>query len=632
VKMASKYQMKCSGLISKLLAGIVLIEVMMLSILVYNSVRLLNSTHAELFQRTIDEETMLLGSLLLNGLSVRDLAQINENLQLFSRQKNVKYAVVYDRHNHVMGKVGDVPNTISIDKRFQDAFTDGVFDTVYEVKFEGELFGTLKAGFSITEIAQLSEKAKLQNTIIALTEIALSVLVTIIIGLYLIRRIASLRDGARQLQKGEYDYQLPVREKDELGELAEAFNQLGASLAHSNREIQEKQQEIQQRAARFSRLLNSVNAIIFQASINPFSVNYVNQEAENLLGYLPEDWQQPGFFKNIIHPEDYAMFENFALQPDSKLFRAFDYRARKKDGEFIWLRQIVNLENSNNVKILHGILIDVTTEKRNLDVERARDIAIAENRTKNLFMANMSHELRTPLNAIIGYTELIAEDCGFDEPLDKNQVVEDLDKVSRSAKHLLRLINGILDLSKINADKLDLEITEFRISELLDEVAVVIEPLASKNKNQFVVKLSQDITVRADHQRLYQIIVNICSNACKFTYLGAIVLSVEYLEGDKFYNINVADTGNGIKSEDIGKLFREFARSQDVSEIEGTGLGLCLSQKLCKTMGGYISVASEFGKGSTFTISMPQHVKPLVADDQNNLNTYVTNRLSGGKF
>jgi PAS domain S-box-containing protein len=603
--------MKWSGLIRKLLAGILVIEIMMLSILVYNSVRLLSSTHAELFKRTTSEEVTLLGSLLVSGLSVRDLAQINENLQQFSRQANVKYAVVYDRRQRVMGKVGTPPAKFTLDKSFEDALSDGVYDTEYTVQLDGEVFGTLRAGFSIKEIAQLSKKAKLQNTMIALTEILLTITVTMLIGVYLVRRITSLQTGARNLQEGNYAYQIPATDNDELGELANAFNQLGASLEKSNKEIQAKQHEIQQKAARFSRLLNSVNAIIFEATIRPFHISFVNKEAENLLGYPPHDWQKPGFLRDITHADDLFMLEQFINNPENKEHHSFDYRVRRKDGEFIWLRQIINIENNAEQRIIHGILIDVTKEKRNADVERARDIALAENRTKNLFLANMSHELRTPLNAIIGYTELIVEDCRGGDPLDKTSVAEDLDKVGRSAKHLLALISEVLDISRINAGKFELNLSEFDITDLVKEVSDVIGPLAEKNNNQFVVELRRSFKVYADQKRLYQVIVNLCANACKFTENGHINLTLSYEPGASTYLINIADTGIGIKSDELDKLFKEFARTEDVSRIEGTGLGLCLSQKLCNLMGGHITLASEYGKGSTFSVSMPVRVKPL---------------------
>jgi PAS domain S-box-containing protein len=622
--------MKWSGLIRKLLAGILVIEIMMLSILVYNSVRLLNSTHSELFARTINEEVTLLSSLLVSGLSVRDLALINDNLQLFSRQANVKYAIVYDRRQRVMGKVGAVPEHFTPDENFQQAESDGIYDTEYKVQLDGEEFGTLRAGFSVQEIMQLSNKAKLQNTFIALTEIILTVTATIFIGIYLIRRITSLQRGARALQEGNFSYQIPANDKDELGELADAFNKLGASLESSNRELLEKQNEIQQRASRFSSLLNSVNAVIFEASTHPFCISFVNKEAENLLGYPPGEWYKPDFFRDIAHMDDLASIEAFIKNPENKTFHSFDYRAHKKDGEPIWLRQITNIDKTTANHTIHGVLIDVTKEKRNADVERARDIALAENRTKNLFLANMSHELRTPLNAIIGYSELIAEENETSEALDKQLVADDLDKIIRSAKHLLALINEVLDISKINAGKFDLHISKFEMEGLLQDVSDVIGPLAEKNNNKFTLQLNNTFFVHADRQRLYQVIVNLCANACKFTEDGHITLTVDYKPGASSYLIHVTDTGIGIKPEELELVFKEFERTEDVAKTEGTGLGLCLSQKLCKIMGGYITVSSEYGSGSTFTVSMPVLVRPLERDSDNQAEALVGSQAASG--
>ena len=372
--------MKWSGLIRKLLFGILLIEVLMLSILVYNSVRLLNSTHAELFERTVKEEVTLMGSLLVSGLSVLDRALINENLQLFSKQANVKYAVVYDRRNRVMAKVGAVPINFKEDKYFEQAERDGIYDTEFKIRLDGQEFGSLRAGFS-EEIAELSDKAKLQNTVIAITEILLSIVATVLIGIYLINRISLLQKGARALQDGNYDYQMPVTSNDELGELANAYNELGSSLARSNKILLEKQDEIQQKATRFSSLLNSVNAVIFEASMHPFSINFVNKEAENLLGYPISDWNNPDFLQHIVHEDDLFTLKQFIKSPENEELHSFDYRVRKYDGDVVWLRQIINIEKSITQQFIHGILIDVTKEKRNADVERARDIALAENRT-----------------------------------------------------------------------------------------------------------------------------------------------------------------------------------------------------------------------------------------------------------
>jgi len=597
--------MKWSGLTLKLLLGIVLIEVLMLSILVYNSVRLLSSTHAELFEQTVNDEVTLMSSLLVGGLTSMDRALIHENLQLLSKQSNVKYALVYDRRNRLVSHVGDTPGEFHQDWSFAQAEQDGVYDTQIEIKLQGQNFGLLQAGFSVTDIVKLSATAKWQNTLIALVEILLSIMATGLVGMYVINRITLLQSGAQALQEGRYDYRIPVAgEKDELDELAQAYNELGASLESSTRLLTEKQTEIEQKAARLSTLLNNLNVVIFEAFRQPFCINFINKEAEKLMGYSMEEWKLPGFMKSIAYKDDLVLLSRFAENPANPAMTSFEYRVHKKDGDLIWLRQIVNVESRLEQGFVHGILIDVTTEKRNAEVERARDIALAENRTKNLFLANMSHELRTPLNAIIGYSEFLQEenDSGT---LEKESASKDLGRVIRSAKHLLSVINEILDISKINSGKLEIIVNKFNLQELIRDVTDTVRPMAEKNGNRLKVIIPADFVVHADRQRLYQILLNVCGNACKFTKNGEVEIEVAGEPEGGCYTVTVKDTGVGIRPDDVESIFDEFVRTDDVGKIEGTGLGLCLSQKLCRSMGGEILVSSIHGIGSTFTISMP---------------------------
>lgn len=595
--------MKWSGLIRKLLYGIIFTEVLMLTILVYNSVRLLNSTHAQLFERTVNEEVTLMSSLLLGGLSVRDRALIHENLQLFSKQKNVTYAIVYDRQMRMMAQVGEEPGKFNIDTNFTQAQNDGIYDTENKIELGGQLFGYLRAGFSVEEIRILSDKAKLQNTIIAITAIILSIVATILVGNYLIRRISFLQQGARELQQGNYLYRLALNETDELGELALAYNQLGDSLSKSKNELLDKQAEIEQKAARFSDLLNSVNAVIIEATLEPFNIHFINKEAENLLGYFLEDWYHSSFLLDIVHPDDATIIKGFLDRPDVEENATLDYRVSKKNGEEVWLRQITNIHGNGEEASANIILFDITKERKNAEVERSRDIALAENRTKNIFLANMSHELRTPLNAIIGYSELLQEE--LEQEVDKESTGEDLRRITQSANHLLELINDILDISKINAGKLELKISQLSMEHLLKEIADMIVPLAEKNNNRLNVVLDENFSIYTDKQRIYQVLVNLAGNACKFTQNGDIHIIVYKENNNNNFTIEIRDTGIGIKQEDLNNLFKEFSRTKNVSTIEGTGLGLCLSEKLCRIMGGNISVSSIYKVGSVFKVTLP---------------------------
>jgi signal transduction histidine kinase len=236
--------------------------------------------------------------------------------------------------------------------------------------------------------------------------------------------------------------------------------------------------------------------------------------------------------------------------------------------------------------------------------DKSRQLADASQH-KSQFLANMSHELRTPLNAIIGVSEMLREDA---EALKLD--LEPLDRVLGAGRHLLALINDILDLSKIEAGRMELNLETFALPQLVDEVVKTIEPLAAKNSNQVAVHCDVDIgALHADQMRLRQALLNLMSNANKFTEKGTVTLAAHHEQenGRDWITLSVADTGIGMTAEQMGKLFQEFsqASSTTASKYGGTGLGLVISRRFCQMMGGDITVASEPGKGSVFTVRLP---------------------------
>jgi signal transduction histidine kinase len=227
---------------------------------------------------------------------------------------------------------------------------------------------------------------------------------------------------------------------------------------------------------------------------------------------------------------------------------------------------------------------------------------------KSQFLANMSHELRTPLNAIIGVSEMLREDA---EAL--KQDTEPLDRVLGAGRHLLALINDILDLSKIEAGRMELHLETFPLVPVIKDVAKTIEPLAAKNQNRVAVSCDGAIgKLHADQMRLRQALLNLMSNANKFTKAGTITIDARDNKenGREWITVAVADTGVGMTPEQMGRLFQEFsqATSSTASKYGGTGLGLVISRRFCQMMGGDITVKSEPGRGSTFTIRVPRIV------------------------
>ena len=242
--------------------------------------------------------------------------------------------------------------------------------------------------------------------------------------------------------------------------------------------------------------------------------------------------------------------------------------------------------------------------------EKSRQLEVASQH-KSQFLANMSHELRTPLNAVIGVTEMLLEDA---HDLKREDEIEPLDRVLRAARHLLALINDILDLSKIEAGRMELHLESFLLAPLLEDVVKTIEPLATKNDNRLVVDCEPEVgTIHADQIRFRQALLNLMSNANKFTENGTVTVAArrEPSDGREWIAVAVTDTGIGMNAEQMGRLFQEFSQadSSTTRKYGGTGLGLAISRHFCRMMGGDITVDSKPGEGSTFTIRLPRIVE-----------------------
>ncbi len=261
-------------------------------------------------------------------------------------------------------------------------------------------------------------------------------------------------------------------------------------------------------------------------------------------------------------------------------------------------------------------LIDLKTK----EMATARDEAREASSAKSRFFANMSHELRTPLNAIIGYSEMLLEDC---EDLGNDDMIPDLKRITNSSKHLLSLINNVLDLSKIEAGKMDMYFTPFSIDTMIETIKDVSGPLATKNNNEFIIKNNVKGEMTSDETKLRQCIVNFLSNAFKFTENGqvALVIDQKEIEGKEYINFDIKDTGIGMTEEQLGKLFDTYTQAERSTSAKygGTGLGLSISKHFAEMMGGGVEVSSEVGKGSTFSIFVPKQSEEENVDEETDI-------------
>ncbi|PLS77688.1 MAG: hypothetical protein CYG59_22495 [Chloroflexi bacterium] len=331
-------------------------------------------------------------------------------------------------------------------------------------------------------------------------------------------------------------------------------------------------------------------------------IQYQSPAVQRLLGYDPGELVGAELVA-VVHPEDKPLADAFfkrITDGESRTTLA-EWRMRRRDGS--WLQ--VETVGSN---LLHDPTIaGLVLNTRDVSDRKAKEAAEAASQAKSAFLANMSHELRTPLNAIIGYSELLQEEF---EELDHTQFVPDLQKIRTAGTHLLALISDVLDLSKIEAGKMELYLESFDLCSLLDSVVDTIHPLVEQHANTFVLRRPDQLgRVYADLIKVRQVLFNLLSNAAKFTHGGTITLDVarELTDECDWVVFRIADTGIGMTPEQMQGLFQEFvqADASTTRKYGGTGLGLALTWRLCEIMGATINVESSPNIGSIFTVRLP---------------------------
>ena len=326
-------------------------------------------------------------------------------------------------------------------------------------------------------------------------------------------------------------------------------------------------------------------------------ITLCNPAFEELFGYAADYAMGKELDPLITTEETRREAEQYTLDATDRAIHGTGRRLRKDrsmvDVEILAVPVVVRDERVGLMALYH----DIT------ELLKARRDAETADKAKSQFLASMSHELRTPLNAIIGYSELLREEA---EDRSLPGFTADLDKIRGAGRHLLSLINDVLDLSKIEAGRVEIVPAAFPIRLAIDEVTATVEPLVTRRGNRLVIRIPDDLgTMHSDETRIKQVLFNLLSNASKFTEHGTITLDARRVNGDMIFS--VTDTGIGMTREQADRLFEAFVQADAsiAARYGGTGLGLAISRRLCRLMGGDVAVTSEPGKGSCFTVTLP---------------------------
>jgi protein-histidine pros-kinase len=574
-------------------------------------------------------------------LLFQDRGAAAETLSALRAAPNIISAAIYTSEGRIFAKyvrgfgshLAALPERLDIVKNslMLSRTEGGQLTALSPIFSDGKLIGVVYIQSDLSEIA-----SRLRDYVgIALIVLAISLAIAFAVSSRMEKKISgpilSLAETSRSItSRKDYSLRTTVESKDEIGILAEAFNEMlgevgrrSVAIEESNRTLQhemterrraedefrqlnvELERRVADRAAQLQAITDTANDAIISANERG-EIVYFNRGAERIFGWSAGE--AAGRPLTLLMPKRFydphrAGFQRFLSTRQPKIIgRTVELIGIHRDGkEFPVEFSIANWMTPQGT-FFTAVLRDVTERKR---FEQSIQEA---NRMKSEFLANMSHELRTPLNGIIGFSEFLVDE----KPGKLNdRQREYLNDILNSGRHLLQLINDVLDLSKVEAGKMELFPETFSLRNAVEEVCSVVSPMAKKKNIAIEQTISSAVErVTLDQQKFKQVMFNLLSNAVKFTDDGGRVAIVAGPHGSNQLRLQVRDTGIGIRPEDFGKLFVEFKQidSGTTRKYEGTGLGLALTKKIVEFQNGSITVESEPGKGSTFTVVLPRTI------------------------
>lgn len=601
---------------AKTIIGIALIQSVLLLVLVFSGLNYLSESNSLQLQQRASSTVGLFSAATRDAVLATDIA----TLESIATEMMAIPDVVYVRISgggFVLAESGDaelLASARTVDQSL-DSVTDEIFDVRHELEIDNFSYGTIELGFSTRYVDELLARARFSAFSLAGAEIVLVAIFSFILGTFLTRQLALLKQAAESIASHGPGAQIEVVSKDEIGDVARSFNTMSHSLEQLRSETDENLESIRQLLHKSSRNEAMSNAIL-DASLDGIicidssgKIFECNQPASAIFGWSKQELLGRDISETII-PEKYreahraGMKKYLETGEGPVLGQRLELEAVNKDGRIFPIEISISLIDSDSEVRFASYIRDLTVTKA-LEAEQklARSRAERASEAKSRFLATMSHEIRSPLNAIIGMNALLLE-----TELDDRQR-EIARSVNEGGEVLSLLLNDILDFSKIESGQLTLRRDWFDLRAAIQRVIKLHTQQASLKGLQMNAEFSEHLQASyfGDQTRILQILINLLSNAIKFTEAGEIRVMLQPSADGNGVRLEVEDTGIGISLEQREHIFAEFAQvdSQDNRKFGGTGLGLSIAKRLVDLMQGSISVLGDEGQGARFTVEIP---------------------------
>jgi PAS domain S-box-containing protein len=616
----------------KTIIGIAVIQAFLLITIIWNAQLLMRQSHEQQLRQRAETASQLFATIAKDAVLSMDLAYLDRFVNTVVKHRDFVYARVLKADHRVLAEAGTpalLARPFHADTHIQE-IDDGVYDSFSPIEEAGVDYGRIEVGLSTETILSALQHSQKRFAAIASIELFLSILLSVLLGSYLVRRLNKFKEASKRLSIGEVGYQIEAVGNDEIGITAKMFNRMSLRLRDSLQEIKSKnkflKEEIGKRQEAETQLVQHRDNLASMIKQKTLQVRRSEAMLKMILDSMPYAVVIVGTDKQIRYANEVALaitgyetqecitgricHESFCLAekdrcPILDLGRELDRyeRAlRTREGKEIPILKSATLLMLEDEAVVLETFIDITERKQvEQDLKKAKIRAEEANAAKSQFLANMSHEIRTPLNGIIGMAELALD---TDLSADQRKIAEVIEKESNT---LLELINSILDYSKIEAGKFQLESIPFDLRGLIEDVASSIAIRAKNHGLEFISFASQDIPGKllGDPGRLRQVLNNLAGNALKFTEKGEIAIRAHTVEDDQHHasiRFEVADTGIGIPEEQQSSIFDGFTQvnGSTTRQYGGTGLGTTIAKQLVEMMGGEIGLISTQSEGSTF--------------------------------